>query len=233
MAAALNYLPQVLEEVQSTGSAVNRILDNFPHYTLHTSVSDSQAMPDDTHNPISQIDRNDAYPRNRDHLQLQMAYTVAQCRSNCPCECHNTLFSWMSGPLAPIFGRARFQSTGPLVPSWIRASRHIRSCKASAVSHTQIIYFLPAWFAMKAIYIRYTSSPSHSPEWLIKIPRLVNKRNSRAFQSMIIGDFPGFKSAIASGECTPYDVDEDGRSLISVSVLINPLQGSEMNGLFV
>ena len=51
MAAALNYLPQVLEEVQSTGSAVNRFLDNFPHYTLHTSVSDSQAMPDDTHNP--------------------------------------------------------------------------------------------------------------------------------------------------------------------------------------
>lgn len=176
MATALDHLPQVLEEMQSTGSAVNKLLDNFPHHTIQTSNSDFQSIPGDTHNLITRIEGNIAYARSRDHLQLQGTHTVSRCHLNCLCRCHKTSFSWISGSLAPIFGRARLERTDP---SWTQHSPHIRSCKASAVSYMQIIYFLPTWFAMKAIYIRYTSSPLHGPEWLFRIPRLVDSNKSR------------------------------------------------------
>ena len=230
MATALHHLPRVLEEVQSTGSALNRILANFPHHTLQTSDSDLQSITDETHDSIIQMDRSIAYARSRDQLQLQRTYTVSRCSLDCPCECHNSYFSWASGPLTRIFGRARFESTGP---SWIRSAGHIRSCKASAVFRMQIIYFIPRWFAMKAIYIRYTSSPLHCPEWLIRVPRLVDSNNSPAFRSISGEDLPAFKLAMASGECTPYDINEQGRSLLRVSVSVNPLRWPELTGLCI
>ena len=230
MATALDHLPQVLEEMQSTGSAVNKILDNFPHHTIQTSSSDFRSIPGDTHNSITQIGRSNACKIKGSHLQLQGTHTVSRCHLNCLCRCHKTSFSWISGPLAPILGRARLERTDP---SWTQHSPHIRSCKASGVSYMQIIYFLPTWFAMKAIYIRYTSSPLHGPEWLLRIPRLVDSNKSRAFRSIRRGDLPGFKLAIASGECTPDDIDERGISLLRVSVSVDPLQGSELKGLFI
>ena len=185
IATALDHLPQVLEEMQSTGSAVNKLLNNFPHHTVQSS--ELQSVPGDTHNSITRIERSNLYARSRDHLQLQGTHAVSRCHLNCPCRCHKTRFSWISGPLAPIFGRARLERKDSL---WSQDSPHIRSCKASsAVSYMQIIYFLPTWFAMKAIYFRYTSSPLHGPEWLFRIPRLVDSNNSRAFRSIRRGTF--------------------------------------------
>ena len=86
---------------------------------------------------------------------------------------------------------------------------------------------------MKAIYFRYTSSQLHGPEWLLRIPRLVDSDKSRAFGSIRRGDLSGFKLAIAGGECTPYDIDERGVSLLRVSVFVGSLQGSELKGVFI
>ena len=222
MASALAYLPQMFEEVQSTGSAVNRFLSKFPHYTLQTSGSESQSMPDNAQNFIAPVARNNAYAKSRNQLQLLRTYQVAYCHPNCPCECHGESFSWSTWSLARYFGRAVFERK---VSSRIDACRHISSCKASAVAQIQVIYFIPTWFAMKAIYIRYTSSPWHDPEWVIRVPRLIDGSTNRGFQAIYYTeDISRFKSAIADGECTPYDIDQYGEPLLRVSVYASPMQ---------
>ena len=77
---------------------------------------------------------------------------------------------------------------------------------------------------MKAYVIRYTSSPLHAPEWLIKVPRLVNLHENRGFWAVLRGDLLMFRLAIASGECTPYDVYENGSSLLEVMIIVTSFQ---------
>lgn len=230
MTAALACLPRILEEVQSNGSAVTRFLSNFPHLTLQSSRSDLRSVLDNTHNSMTQINGSNAYARSRNQLQLQRTYKVAHCRLDCSCQCHCTSSSWTPWSLARLFGRAYLEKEGP---SLVGASCNMSSCKASAVSQTRVIYFIPIWFAMKAIYIRYTSSPLHGPEWLIRIPRLVDESKNRGFKAILKADLPMFRSAIASGECTPYDITRWGESLLIVSTLAIPLQGAWLRGLSV
>ena len=220
MATALACLPQILGEVQSTGSAVTTFLSAFPHLTLKSPHPDSRSIQDTTHSSAAQLSIDNAYARSGNQLQLQRTFNASHCRLDCPCECHRTSFSWSPRSLAAILGRVYLEKKGP---SWFGASCHIQSCRTLAVSQTQVVYFIPTWFAMKAIYIRYTSSPVHGPEWLIRIPRLVNSCNSRAFNAISDGDFPTFRSAIASGECTPYDINEYECSILSVSNFANEL----------
>ena len=220
MAAAL--LPQILQEVQSTGTAVAGILDSFPHLTLESSHSDLRSVPDTAHgSSLAQTDLQTAYGRSRRQFQPQKTHERPHCRLDCPCKCHHTYYSSTPWPLARLCGRVCIERRGA---SGVGASRHIQSCKASAVSHIRVIYFVPTWFAMKAYDIRYTSSPLHAPEWLIRVPRLVNNSENRGWQAIWEGDLPMFRSSIAEGECTPYDVDEDGFSMLSVMIIVTPAQ---------
>ena len=220
MIAALTYLPQALDQVQPTGSAGTGFLSNFPHFAIESTRSDPPSVPDLTHNSLAPVNGNKDYVNSRDQLQLQRTFKVAHCILDCPCECHRKSFSWSTWSLARLFGRAYLESKGT---SWVGTQHHIQSCKASATSQIRITYFVPRWFAMRMIYIRYTSSPLHGPEWLLKIPRLVDEYKNPGFEAVERGNLSMFRAAIASGECTPYDVSEDGLSLLSVSVFVGLL----------
>lgn len=69
---------------------------------------------------------------------------------------------------------------------------------------------------MRMILIRYNASAPSGPELLFKVARVVGPDNDglRAIQG---GDLDGFKLAIANGTFTPYDINEDGFSLLRVS----------------
>lgn len=210
IAAAL--LRQILQEVQSTGSAVAGILDNFPHLTLESSHSNLQSGSDTAHGSfLAQTGIQAAYGRSSLQVQPRKTHEGPHCRSSCLCECHRTYYSSSPWLLARFFGRAWIEKKDS---AGVGASHHLKSCKASDVSQIQVIYFVPTWFAMKAYVIRYTSSPLHGPEWLIKTPRLVNRSENRGLLAIENGDLPMFRSSIANGECTPYDIYEDGHSML-------------------
>ena len=220
MAAAL--LPQILQEVQSTGSAVTSILKNFPHLTLESSHSNLQSVPDTAHDSsIAQTGIQTACGRSSRRLQPRRTHKSPHCRSSCQCKCHDTYFSSSPRPLARCFGRIWVERKGL---SWVEPSRHIPSCRASAVSQIRVIYFIPTWFAVKVYVLRCTSSPLHAPEWLIKVPRLVNRYENRGFLAIQGGNLPRFRSSIANGECTPYDIYEDAGSMLWVIIIVTPFQ---------
>ena len=214
---AATFLPQILQEVLSTGSAVTDFLKHFPRLTLESPHSDLQSVSDTAHSSATQTNKNDTYRGSSCQLQPRRTFEDPHCRSSCPCECHRTYFSSSPWPLARLYGRVCVERKGS---SWVGASHHIQSCKASGVSQIRVIYFVPTWFAMKAYDIRYTSSPLHGPEWLIKIPRLVSLYGNSGFKAIQLRDLPMFRSLIANGECTPYDITGTGISLLNVIVVV-------------
>ena len=220
LAAAL--LPQILQEVQSTSSAGAGILDNFPHLTIESSHSDLRSVPDNAHgSSLAPTGIQTAYGRSYRQLQPQKTHKEPHCRLDCACECHRTYYSRSPRALARLYGRVWVERRAS---SWVGPSRHIQSCKASAVSQIRVLYFVPTWFAMKAYVIRYTSSPLRAPEWLIKTPRLVNPSENRGFLAILNGDLPMFQSSIANGECTPYDIYQEGLSMLEVIITVTSFQ---------
>ena len=58
---------------------------------------------------------------------------------------------------------------------------------------------------MRIILLKYSASFSSGPEYNLKVARVVREDNA-GFDAIVSGDLNRFKRAIASGDCTPYDV---------------------------
>ena len=69
---------------------------------------------------------------------------------------------------------------------------------------------------MRMIFIRYTASSPSGPELLFKVGRVVSNDNDGR-RAILDGNLHLFRLAIANGSCTPYDIDENGGSLLEVS----------------
>ena len=65
------------------------------------------------------------------------------------------------------------------------------------------------------ILIRYNTSALSGPELLFKVGRVVSWDNDGR-RAIKLGDLDLFKRAMANGSCTPYDIDEKGKSLLEV-----------------
>ena len=72
---------------------------------------------------------------------------------------------------------------------------------------------------MRIILLKYSAPFSSGPEYNLKVARVVRSDNA-GFAAVHTGDLDLFKRAIASGDCTPYDVLDFGShtcSLLEVS----------------
>ena len=68
---------------------------------------------------------------------------------------------------------------------------------------------------MRMILLRYSAPFSSGPEYNLKMARMVRTDNA-GFDAVCSGQLDQFKQAIASGECTPYDVLDFGPSPLSL-----------------
>ena len=71
--------------------------------------------------------------------------------------------------------------------------------------------------ASRMIQMWFTSSPPCGPELLLRVSRILMDDNS-AIQALHNDDIEMLKVAITRGDCTPYDVDENGDTLLTVSI---------------
>ena len=70
------------------------------------------------------------------------------------------------------------------------------------------------------IFMWFTSSPPYAPEFVLRVPRVIDHENNNAFEAAKRGDLGLLKSAITNGDCTPYDIDIFGRTLLAVRINI-------------
>lgn len=143
------------------------------------------------------------------HVQTIQSENV--CHYKCRCTCHSTRWKRLSGRLPRLLGCGYIMTN----------DCNILSCQRSFAPQTKIEYFLPTWLATRVFSLSFTSSPSHSPELLVRFPRLIER--DEGFQAIREGNIGLLKSAMTSGDCTPFDINERGESLLDVSKIMQNL----------
>ena len=108
--------------------------------------------------------------------------------------------------LLGVFGRGYAEIFGASLLG-TRCDDHL--CRAPSAPYVSIIYTLPKWVAMRIILLRYNGSPLSGPEFVLRVARVVRERTA-GFRAIYSGDLDAFKRAIASGDNTPYDVEDGG-----------------------
>ena len=146
-------------------------------------------------------------------LHVQTPRKLKTCPSTCSCGCHMLGKTSIPYNLRYLFGRGSIKTKGPPMDTKLCNKS---SCRRTASRHVYLEYILSSWIAIRMLSMLYTSSPTHSPEFLIRFPRLVSLGND-GFQAVWNGDLEQLRCLVACGECTPDDVDERGDSLLAVS----------------
>lgn len=70
------------------------------------------------------------------------------------------------------------------------------------------------------IFMWFTSSPPYAPEFVLRVPRVIDSLNDIAFKAVLERNLDLLKSVITNGDCTPYDIDTLGRTLLAVRINI-------------
>lgn len=212
VAAAVSHLSRKIDEDRSLQSALTNLLGQFRQATLE---SDSESSTTNK----QELDRFLLGPRRTKrpgeclsefHIHRHQAVNI--CSKGCSCKCHRRTRLAFPG-LLRSFGGGHVETFGV---SLLGSRCDSRYCRAPFAPRINITYILPRWIAMRMILLRYTASAPGGPELLFKAARVVSWDNDGR-RAIIDGDLDLFKLAIANGNFTPYDMDEDGKALLEVS----------------
>ena len=204
-AATLTTLARKIEMSQPMQNAIAGLSGRIRETSL-ISTSDV------TTNSERELSIYKSPPKHQDEIHVRAFRTFRECQASCPCVCHDTKYAYIPRKFTSIVGGGSVLARGPS-SNRERCSRS--SCKRSRMQYVRICYTMPTWVATRMLYIRFTSSPSHGPEFLVRLPRYFRIDNP-AFQAAWYGDLDKLKLALSSGECRPTDYDEFGVSLLSV-----------------
>lgn len=159
----------------------------------------------DARSPMAVLDRNDKGL----HLQSDRATQPKSCRSFCCCSCHQVQQGYVSGYGVFEISGFHFLNFGN--------SCDVVSCKGPIRLSIKVGICLPKWFARRMLSLWFTSTPLHGPELLLRVPRMVSN-DSPIIKALEEGNFASFKMLVADGQGSPYDVDQDGNSFLTVYV---------------
>lgn len=146
--------------------------------------------------------------------QLVTSRSTQLDEPKCVCRCYQWMYRVIQVIPENVFGRVMISARS--LPIVSRSCNH-PSCKCSMTPSIHIQYHLPIWLATKMAIHAAIGSPPYTPESVIPVPRLV-KSDSIGFNAVKDENVDILRSAMASRECTPYYVDEKGRSLIEVLI---------------
>ena len=204
LATAVSELCHKIDEDRSFQSALTG-LGQFRQTTLEPGSEFDRVQS--LQSPLLQPRRSSQFGGPLGEFQVHRHQTLNTCPKDCRCKCHRvrnlalpSLFGIFGRGYAEIFGTSILGS---------RCDDH--ACRVPSAPHVRIIYTVPTWAAMRIILLRYSASFSSGPEYNLRVARVVGKQNA-GFDAIVYEDFglSFFKQAIASGDCTPYDIQDYG-----------------------
>ena len=202
----MTRLLQLLEESPSTQAALNRSLGNVRQLALEPTHEDMDI--------VGQAAAKRPHFESQTTISVKKVQRVNICHTDCACKCHVLRKIGSRGIFSHLFGRGYIQTAGPAI---FGTQCDFKSCRAHTSPRISVEYRLPQWLASRMILMWLTSSPSCSPELLLRIPRVL-KWNSVVTNAVERESPKLLKIAIARGDCRPDDVNEIGESLFSVRV---------------
>ena len=205
VAAAVSELCKKIEEDRSLQSALTGLLGQFRQTTLESGSEVDTSQAQNLESSLYQSRKSRYFGGPLGEFQVHRHQTLNICPRNCRCKCHH-LRTLTIPSLNGIFGRGYAEIFGTSLLG-NRCDDH--SCRAPTAPYVRIIYILPRWLAMRFIFLKYSASFSSGIDYNLKVARMVRLGNT-GFDAVYDGDLDRLKGAIASGECSLYDVQERG-----------------------
>ena len=205
LAAAFSHLASELEASRSMQTSLMGLLGPF-----------RQASSGPDSNPLlpsaGEVVTSGQQMACQDRLSIRTVRTLNVCPPTCSCSCHVLGRKSIPYSMRNFLGWGHIRTRGPNLDT---NDCNRRSCRRTVTKHVRVDYIMPTWIALRMVSFTYTCSPSHTPEFLIRFPRLISRKN-KGFIAVCHGDLEWLKSLVASGECTPDDIDENGYALLRV-----------------
>ena len=205
LAAAFSHLASELEASRSLQTSLMGLLGPFRQAS--SEPDSNQLLPS-----AGEVVTSEQQMACQDRLSIRTIRTLNVCPPTCSCSCHVRRETSIPDNLRKFLGTGCIKTRSPALSA---NGCKLRSCRRTATKHVRVDYIMPTWIALRMVSFTYTCSPSHTPEFLIRFPRLVSYKN-KGIYAAYYGDLERLKSLVASGECTPDDIDENGRALLRV-----------------
>lgn len=208
--SAITHLEQLLGGSPSARAALTGPLAKLPHLSLEPApkADSTVANRTETKVPRPSLSVSKPHPERR-FGNLQQ---FSPCDASCVCKCHVYRRLGALGNLSSLFGQGFIQTAACPIPKFLCDTD---LCRAQAAPFVYMQYCLPKWLASRMVLIWLAPTWAPSPELLLRVPRVV-ERSNEAFRAIRFGGVEDLKTAITTGDCTPYDVDEYGDTLLTV-----------------
>ena len=208
-------LSQTFKDLELTMFAVQEIfkISNHIHQPSHSNISYTLTTEHDV--PLHkehELQKTYLQQNYSNHTELEPSH--AALHQACCCSCHRLQLGWLSTRLSAWLGSGFIEATGTFP---FQKQCTITSCSSAKAGYFKIQYVLPSWFIRRVFFLHLTSLPLYGRECLIRFPLSIQFDNP-LLQALDDDDVEEFCNLAEEGYGSPRDVDQDGNSLMAVSL---------------
>lgn len=156
-------------------------------------------------------------PRSQGNYRAYQVEAIVQnrCPPLCKCQCHKVQTSRSPDFLSGLIGR--FMLSYNTVPIWGKPACTLRTCRRISKTPARLNYAFPSWMLKRAVHLSFSAANTASLGIQIDFPRIVPFQ-SAVYQVIIDGSLTKLRYMFSIGTASPMDIDEEGYSILLVSV---------------
>ncbi|KAK7755954.1 hypothetical protein SLS62_001896 [Diatrype stigma] len=155
-------------------------------------------------------------PEDENRVYQVEAMVQGRCPPLCKCQCHKIQTSRSPDFISNLVGRLVLSYN--TVPIWGKPSCTLRTCRRVPKKSAKINYTFPSWVLKRAVHISLSAANTRSLGLQIDFPRIIPS-NSKVIFAIRDGLLVTLLFFIDAGMASLIDVDENGVSLLTISIL--------------
>lgn len=153
-------------------------------------------------------------PKRSKSFPLASTQDLTPCRPHCMCSCHRQS-RCQSPPWLEHFLGQFFLGYSGTTPFWNRGMCNEALCNREQSTLLEINYSFPGWFLKRLVTIREYSSPFDGHVISFRAPRVISWLSEAPVHASR-GNIARLQTLFSKGLASPFDVGDDGRSLLHV-----------------
>lgn len=166
--------------------------------------------------------------RDSSHLRITTTLSASICDPTCPCQCHAKSSwrtpTWLSAVIGTLFYDSNYTLSATDLPC-----NSIRCVRSQSFSRYDFTYYFPVWILRSAfVYTSWSNLNGRNSSWTLRMPREISW-DHESWRLINDDDVSQFKVLLSERSITPYDVDEDGYSLLQVFISLGWATMSQMS----
>lgn len=153
--------------------------------------------------------------RDSSHLRITTTFSANICNPTCQCQCHAKSRwrtpTWLSAVVGTLFYDSSYTLSATELPC-----NSIRCVRSQRYSRYNFTYYFPVWILRSTfVYTSWSNLNGRNSSWTFRMPREISW-DHESWRLISDDNVSQFKVLLSERSITPYDVGEDGYSLLQV-----------------